>query len=256
MSAKRSPASFRRSIKHFSARRNLVTAFQIHYTIGRSAGGGRSTPRRIARLIVFGAVTLTMAAAFAMRYQRLQPVPYMSNYTTPCKQDATAAWCGSLQSIFSAGAILLGAGVVLLIAGVTLVALVHGADDAPTLAHSRWGELAGLAGVGAFWLSRQALEAYYNLSLFPDRYTPRFFPARLAAIDRMTQTSMAWSVGAIALAVAMLIFSLVVLWSARKLPPQTIAFPQRHNGWPDTRTHAPLGHFFRIAVPSSRSRSL
>ena len=77
--------------------------------------------------------------------------------------------------------------------------------------------------MGAIWTSRQALEAYYNLSLLPDRYPPEFFLARLAAIDRMSQTYMAWSVGAIVLAMAMLIFSFVALWSARKLPPQAIA---------------------------------
>jgi hypothetical protein len=78
--------------------------------------------------------------------------------------------------------------------------------------------------VGTLWLSRQALEAYYNLSLFPDRYPPEFLTARRAAIERLSQTYMVWSVGAFAL--AMLIFSLVILWSARKHPPQVLAlFP-------------------------------
>lgn len=150
-------------------------------------------------------------------------MPYRSNYTVPCEQDATAVWCGSLQRIFSAGAILVGAGVVLLIAGITLGALLL-----LRISRQRWltaggAPLAGLAGMGALWLSRQALDAYYNLSLFPDRYPAQFFPARLTAIDHISQAYMAWSVGASALAVTMIIFSLVILWSARKLPPQTIA---------------------------------
>ena len=179
--------------------------------------------RRSVTLIVFGAATLTMAAAFVMWYQRLQPVPYMPTYTIPCEQDATAALCGSLQRIFWGGAILLGAGVILLVAGVSLVALVM-----VRMTRLRWltasgAIIAGLAGIGAFWLSRQALEAYYHLSLFPDRHPPVFFPARLAVIDRMSQIYMAWSVGAIILAMAMLIFSLAILWSARKLPPQAMA---------------------------------
>jgi hypothetical protein len=82
--------------------------------------------------------------------------------------------------------------------------------------------LPGVAAVGAFWISRQALEAYYNLSLFPDRYPAEFFLARLTAIDRMSQTYLAWSVGAIPLVAAMLIFSLAILWNARKLQPQAI----------------------------------
>jgi hypothetical protein len=178
--------------------------------------------RRIASLIMTGAVTLTVAFALVTWYQQFQPVPYRSNYTVPCEQDTMAAWCGSLQSIFAAGAVLLGAGVVLLVAGLTLVALVL-----LRMTRQRWltsgaAALAGLAGVGALWASRQALEAYYDLSPLPDSYPAQFFPARLAAIDRMTQTYMAWSVGAIVLATAMLIFSFVILGSARKLPPQAI----------------------------------
>jgi hypothetical protein len=179
--------------------------------------------RRIATLIMFGAVTLTAAFALVAWYQQFRHAPYVSNYTIPCEQGAKAAWCGSLQSIFSAGAILLGAGVVLLSAGLSLIALVM-----LRLTQRRWlpssvATIAGLAGAGAFWVSWQALEAYYNLSLFPDRYPAAFFPARLAAIDRIAQDFMAWSVGAIVLATAMLIFSLAILWSARKLPPQAMA---------------------------------
>lgn len=66
-------------------------------------------------------------------------------------------------------------------------------------------------------------EAYYNLSLFPDSYPAEFSPARLVAMERITQDYMAWSVGAVALATAMLIFSFVTLWSARKLAPQAMA---------------------------------
>src|SRR5262245_37543357 len=80
--------------------------------------------RRIATLIVFGAITLTVVFALVAWYQRLQPVPYVSNYSIPCELDATAAWCGSLQRIFAAGAILLGAGAALLIVSLTLLALV------------------------------------------------------------------------------------------------------------------------------------
>lgn len=179
--------------------------------------------RRIARLIVFGTVTLALSVALVAWYRRLEPVPYMPNYTIPCEQDATAAWCGSLQRIFWAGAIILGAGVILLVAGVSLVALVM-----VRMTRLRWltagvAIIAVLAGIGAFWLSHQALDAYYKLSLFPDRHPPDFFLARLAKIDRITQDYMAWSVGALALATAMLIFSFVILWSARKLPPQAIA---------------------------------
>ncbi len=179
--------------------------------------------RRIAALTVFAAISLVGVSAVFAWYQQLQSVPTMSNYTIPCEQDATAAWCGSLQRIFSSGAVLLGAGVVLLVAGLTLVALVL-----LRLARQRWlaagaATIAGLAGMGALWVSRQALEACYNLSLFPDRYPAEFFTARLAAIDRMSQAYMAWSIGAIALTAAMLIFSFVILWSARKLPPQAIA---------------------------------
>ncbi|HEY7023199.1 MAG TPA: hypothetical protein VH349_18920 [Ktedonobacterales bacterium] len=178
--------------------------------------------RRITTLIVFGAVTLTMAFALVAWYQRLQSVPYKPYYTAPCEQDAAAAWCGSLQKIFSAGAILLGASVVLLVAGLTLGGIVMLRMTRQRWLTSAMSALAGAAAVGAFWTSRQALEAYYNLSLLPDRYPVEFFPARLAAIDRTSQAHMAWSVGAIVLATAMLIFSLVTLWSARKLPPQAI----------------------------------
>ncbi|HEY7093494.1 MAG TPA: hypothetical protein VH393_09960 [Ktedonobacterales bacterium] len=179
--------------------------------------------RRIAMLIVFGAATLTVAIAFVAWYQGLQPVPYRSYYTAPCEQDAAATWCGSLQRIFAEGAILLGAGVVLLVVGLILGALVIW-----RMARQHWltsgvATLAGLTGGGALWFSQQALEAYYNLSLFPDRSPPEFLSVRLAAIDRISQTYMAWSVGAVMLAVAMLIFSFVILWSARKLPPQAIA---------------------------------
>jgi hypothetical protein len=179
--------------------------------------------RRITILIVFGVGTLTVIGALVAWYQRLQPVPYRSNYTVPCEQDATAAWCSSLPRNFSAGAILLGAGVALLVASITIGALAL-----LRMTRHRWltasgAILAGLTGVGALWLSRQALEAYYDLSLFPDRYPAEFFPARLAKISRITQDYMAWSVGAIALATAMLVFSFVILWSARKFPPQAMA---------------------------------
>jgi hypothetical protein len=182
-----------------------------------------SVTMRILLLVTYGAVTLTVAFALVAWYQRLQPVPYVSNYTIPCEQDATDAWCGSLQRIFAAGAMLLGVGAALLVAGLTLGALAL-----LRMARQRWlasygAALAGLAGIGALWLSRQALEAYYNLSLFPDRYPPEFFPARLAAIDRMSQTYIAWSVGAIALAIVLLIFSFAILWSARKFPSQAPA---------------------------------
>ena len=179
--------------------------------------------RRIAALTVFAAISLVGVSAVFAWYQRLQPVPYRSYYTTPCQQDAATAWCGSLHRIFSAGAVLLGAGAALLIASLTLLALVLLRMTRQRWLTSGMSALAGVTAVGAFWVSRQALEAYYNLSLFPDRYPAEFFPARLAAIDRMSQTYMAWSVGAIALATAMLIFSFAILWSARKLPPQAIA---------------------------------
>jgi hypothetical protein len=148
--------------------------------------------RRIAGLTLFGATTLMAVDVVFAWYQRLQPVPFVSNYTIPCEQDAMAAWCGSLQRLFAAGAVLLSAGVVLLVAGQTLVALVL-----LRMTRQRWlasggATLAGLAGAGALWLSRQALEAYYNLSLFPERYPPEFFTARLAAIGRISQTYMAW----------------------------------------------------------------
>jgi hypothetical protein len=180
--------------------------------------------RRVATLAAFGVTTLVAAGAAFAWYQQFRPVPYVSNETIPCELDATAAWCGSLQSIFAAGAILLSAGVVLLVAGLTLVALVM-----LRLARQRWltagvATIAELAGIGALWASNQALEAYYNLSLFPDRHPAEFFPARLAALERMSQTYMGWSVGGLALTAAMLIFSFVILWSARKLPPQAIAF--------------------------------
>jgi hypothetical protein len=179
--------------------------------------------RRIATLTVYAAISLVAVGAVFAWYQQFQPVPYRSYYTAPCLLDATPAWCGSLNRIFSAGAMLLGAGVVLLITCLTIVALVL-----LRMARQRWPTLggtalAGLAGVGALWLSRQALESYYNLSLLPDRYPAEFFPARLAAIDRISQAYMAWSVGAFALTIAMLIFSSAILWSARKLPLQTIA---------------------------------
>ena len=179
--------------------------------------------RRIATLFLFGATTLTVAFALVAWYQRFQLVPYRSYYTAPCELDAAAAWCGSLHTIFSAGAMLLSAGIVMLVVGLTVGALV-----VLRVARQRWltsgtSALAGVAAVGAFWLSQQALEAYYNLSLFPGRSPPEFFASRLAAIDRMSQTYMAWSVGAIVLAAAMLIFSLVILWRERKRPPQTIA---------------------------------
>lgn len=85
--------------------------------------------RRIAALTVFAAISLVGVSAVFAWYQQLQSVPTMSNYTIPCEQDATAAWCGSLQRIFSSGAVLLGACAV--------------AAGAPTMARSRRSDYRG-----------------------------------------------------------------------------------------------------------------
>jgi hypothetical protein len=122
-------------------------------------------------------------------------VPYRESYTAPCEQNVTA-FCDSLQKIFSSGALLRGAGGVALVVGVTLgaFAILH-------LTHRRWSvagfaTVAFLTGIGGLWLSQQALEAYYQLSLFPHSYPPQYFQARLAMIASESQVYTAWSIGA------------------------------------------------------------
>ena len=107
--------------------------------------------RRIAALTVFAAISLVGVSAVFAWYQQLQSVPTMSNYTIPCEQDATAAWCGSLHRIFSVGRGSSGRWRrALLVAGLTLVALVL-----LRLARQRWlaagacRAIAGLAGNGS-----------------------------------------------------------------------------------------------------------
>jgi hypothetical protein len=171
----------------------------------------------------FGAVTFVAALATVSLYQRQRALPYRPYSYAPCEQDATATWCDSLQTIFSAGAILRGAGAVLLVAGVTLGALAL-----LRMTRMRWlttgaAVIASIGGVGALWLSQQALEAYYDLSLLPTHSFPSvFLQARLARIDYFSQIYHDWSATAIALALGILFFSLVTLWGAPNRPPQVL----------------------------------
>jgi hypothetical protein len=107
------------------------------------------------------------------------------------------------------------------------------------VAHIGWSGSCGTRRCGSALALAAGVGAHYSLSLFPVQYPAADLPVCLAAIDHMSQIYVAWSVGASALATAMLIFSLAVLWSARKLPPQTLALFPAHEGLARQATRRP-----------------
>jgi hypothetical protein len=177
--------------------------------------------KRILLLSAFGASLIIAVSALLTNYLQQQRLPYRESYTAPCEQDV-AAFCASLQTIFSCGALLRGAGGVALVVGVTLGALAI-----LRMTHRRWivagfATVAFLTGIGGLWLSQQALEAYYQLSLFPHSYPPQYFQARLAMIASMSRFYTAWSIGAMTFAAGVLSFCFVALWNAHAQPPRPL----------------------------------
>jgi hypothetical protein len=176
-----------------------------------------STVGRFILLAVFATVLLTPALVLGAAYELERPAP--------CQQQFDV-WCASRDAIVTAGAVTRGSGVVLFGLGILLGCMVTRRPGPQLPLTLGAATLAITSGAWLLWLSQRALEDDASAPFDGASYPLTLLNGSVVLVERLALTYIAWSIGAVALAVILALATLLFLRNGPSSPePPTSRTP-------------------------------